>query len=114
MVAPCCSLAFVAHDTTDYAAELDWENIRKQPAPKFVPVKPNTAEEDAVDWELTSLTGHSHGHVFGDISAGHSAGHANSTHSQDSGADNGANAFMAAVAMHAITTAENQAHGDRE
>ena len=96
-----------------HAAELDWENVRKQPAPKFVPVAINTAEEDAVDWELTSLTGQHHGHAFGDTSGGHAAGHANSNHAQDSATDAAANAFMAAVAMHAITS-QNEAHGDRE
>ncbi len=93
-------------------AELDWENLRKQAAPKFVPVKKNTAEEDAVDWELTSLAGQHYGHAFGDMSGGHAVGHANAS-SQDSGVGNdaNANAFMAAVAMHAIVAAENQSHG---
>lgn len=85
--------------------------MRSQPAPKFVPVKRNTAEEDAVDWELTSLIGK---HAFGNASAGqpfgntghaHAAGHANS---EGSGSDANANAFMAAVAMHAITEAQGR------
>lgn len=92
-----------------HAAEINWEDVRDQPAPKFVSVKKSTAEEDAVDWELTSLIGQ---HAFGHISAGRSfgntghanvAGHANS---EGSGAD--ANAFMAAVAMHAITEAQGR------
>ena len=90
-------------------AEIDWEHVRSQPAPKFAPVKKSTAEEDAVDWELTSLIGQ---HAFGNVSAGrafgntgsHVAGH---TYSEGSGDDGSANAFMAAVAMHAI----NEAHG---
>ena len=94
-------------------AELDWENIRRQTAPKFVPVKKKTAEEEAVDWELTSLAGQHYGHAFGDMSGGHAAGHANSSSSQDgAGSDANANAFMAAVAMHAIVSAENQSHGE--
>ena len=78
-----------------------------------MPVKKKTAEEEAVDWELTSLTGQHYGHAFGDMSGGHAAGHANSSSSQDgAGSDANANAFMAAVAMHAIVSAENQSHGE--
>ncbi|KAL3161367.1 hypothetical protein ABBQ32_010261 [Trebouxia sp. C0010 RCD-2024] len=96
--------------------KINWEEVRSQPAPKFMPVKKNSAEEDAVDWEFTSLIGQhafgnvSSGHAFGDVSAGHAAGHAQSGPSQGSGADESANAFMAAVAMHAI----NAAQGDNQ
>lgn len=92
--------------------KIDWENTRKQTAPKFVPVKKNTAEEDAVDWELTSLTNQHFGHAFGDSSGGHAAVHAAASQDNGSGNDANANAFMAAVAMHAIVSAENQAHGE--
>ena len=87
--------------------------MRKQTPPKFTAVKKNTADEDALDWELASLKGQNHGHP-GDMGAGHSAAHANASGSQDSGGNDAANAnaFMAAVAMHAIVTAENQAHGE--
>lgn len=94
--------------------KINWEEVRSQPAPKFVPVKKSTAEEDAVDWEFTSLIGqHAFGnvlpgHAFGDVSAGHAAGHAQSGPSPVLGADDGANAFMAAVAMHAINTAQGE------
>ena len=76
-----------------------------------MPVKTNTAEEDAVDWELTSLIGqHAFGNIaagraFGNIGHGHAAGHANT---EGSGTDANANAFMAAVAMHAITEAQGR------
>ncbi|KAA6419937.1 MAG: 3-phosphoinositide dependent kinase-1 [Trebouxia sp. A1-2] len=92
--------------------KIDWENIRKQTAPKFVPVKKNTAEEDAVDWELTSLTNQHFGHAFGDSSGGHAAVHAAASQDNGSGNDANANAFMAAVAMHAIVSADNQSHGE--
>ena len=78
-----------------------------------MPVTKNTAEEDAVDWELTSLLGQHHGHAFGDVSGGHAASHHSAPLPQDSGADASANAFMAAVAMHAITMSQESA-GDGE
>ena len=90
----------------DAHAELDWENVRKQPAPKFAPVTKNTTEEDAVDWELTSLIGQHHGHAFGNVSGGHAANHHGAAIPQDNGTDASANAFMAAAAMHAITSQE--------
>ena len=77
-----------------------------------MPVKPTTAEENAVEWELRSLAGQHFGHAFGNVSGGHAAVHASSQSSQDAGAGSDANAFMAAVAMHAIVAAENQAHGE--
>ena len=95
--------------------EVDWESLRKQAPPKFVAVKKNTAEEDALDWELASLKGGQHQGHFGDMSGGHGAGHASPSGPQDLGTGNDAakaNAFMAEVAMHAIVTAENQAHGE--
>ncbi len=108
---PCTGL-FSCQYLDLHHAEIDWENIRKQTAPKFVPVKKNTAEEDAVDWELTSLTNQHFGHAFGDSSGGHAAVHAAASQDNGSGNDANANAFMAAVAMHAIVSAENQSHGE--
>lgn len=105
---------YSAASLLQHVAEINWEEVRSQPAPKFVPVKKSTAEEDAVDWEFTSLIGqHAFGnvlpgHAFGDVSAGHAAGHAQSGPSPVLGADDGANAFMAAVAMHAINTAQGE------
>lgn len=93
------------------AAEINWEDVRSQPAPKFVPVSKNTAEEDAVDWELTSLIGK---HAFGNIAAGHASGNVGHGHAavhaspEGSGTDANAHAFMAAVAMHAITEAQGR------
>jgi hypothetical protein len=107
-----CTGLFSCQHPELHHAEIDWENIRKQTAPKFVPVKKNTAEEDAVDWELTSLTNQHFGHAFGDSSGGHAAVHAAASQDNGSGNDANANAFMAAVAMHAIVSADNQAHGE--
>lgn len=80
-----------------------------------MPVSKNTAEEDAVDWELTSLIGkHAFGNIaagraFGNIGHGHAAGHAaGHANSEGSGADANTHAFMAAVAMHAITEAQGR------
>ena len=65
-----------------------------------------------IDWELTSLTNQHFGHAFGDSSGGHAAVHAAASQDNGSGNDANANAFMAAVAMHAIVSADNQAHGE--
>ena len=111
-----CGSATVQVENEHHVAEVDWDNLRKQPAPKFLPPVRNTAEENGVDWELRSLVAAlpQHGGAAGNIS-GHSgsAGHAQaqSMQSQDSGPD--ANAFMAAAAqMHVIINADNQFAGE--
>lgn len=91
------------------SAEIDWESLRKQQAPKFLPPIRSSADDTAVDWELRSLAAAlpHHGGAVGNVS-GHagSTGHANAQgmQSQDSGPDT--NAYMAAAAMHAIIRAE--------
>ena len=96
------------------AAEIDWDNLRKQTAPKFLPPVRSTAEENGVDWELRSLVAAlpHHGGAVGNVS-GHSgsAGSTQNVQNQENGPD--ANAFMAAAAqMHAIINAENQFTGE--
>ena len=93
-------------------AEIDWDNLRKQQAPKFLAPIRKTGDDNAVDWELRSLAAAlpHHGSAVGNVS-GHSgsAGHAGAqaTQSQDSGPDT--YAYMAAAAqMHAIMRAENE------
>lgn len=93
-------------------AEIDWDNLRQQQAPKFLPPIRNTAADNAVDWELRSLAAAlpRQGGAVGNVS-GHagSAGHANAQgmQSQDSGPDS--NAYMAAAAqMHAIIRSQNE------
>lgn len=94
--------------------EIDWDILRKQTAPKFLPPVRSTAEENGVDWELRSLVAAlpHHGGAVGNVS-GHSgsAGVPQNMQSQDNSPD--ATAFMAAAAqMHAIINAENQFTGE--
>lgn len=90
-------------------AEIDWDNLRKQQAPKFLAPISKTGDDNAVDWELRSLAAAlpHHGNAVGNVS-GH-AGHAGAQgmQTQDSGPDT--NTYMAAAAqMHAIMRAENE------
>ena len=90
-------------------ADIDWDNLRKQQAPKFLAPISKTGDDNAVDWELRSLAAAlpHHGNAVGNVS-GH-AGHAGAQgmQTQDSGPDT--NAYMAAAAqMHAIMRAENE------
>ena len=50
-----CSGCNTYQRSTTHAAGIDWEQVRKQPAPEFLVPVAQTATEEAVDWELTSL-----------------------------------------------------------